>query len=65
MEKYAKTVNLQSEVTDVICKNISCATRQFDIVPTLFGADKERTDVIVLIFDATDDLKEAFLLSIK
>lgn len=65
IERYAKTVNLQLEVATVICKSLVCASRQFDSVPTLFGADKERLDVIALTFDANDCLEKSVSLLMR
>lgn len=51
------------KVMKMVCSNVECANLQFDNVPTLFGRNSEKLDLIVLIFDATTDTKSAFNLS--
>ena len=65
IEKYVKTVYLQLKVAELICKNAICVSRSFESVPTVFGVDKERLDLILLIFDASDSLTDAFELTLK
>lgn len=58
--KCLNTATLQLEITRIIVKNNACANMKFTKVPTLFNNEEEKMDMIVLLFEAMNDIPESF-----